>query len=72
MTKQRTIWESITLVRAFNSLHNNFEMTIVPIFHFGNKDLKEIQQIITSTKAKNLTKQAVGVTADLALIAKNK
>ena len=43
VTAQRTIWESITLVVALNSLHDDFEMTTAPFFHSNNKDLKEIQ-----------------------------
>ena len=53
-------------------LHDDFEMTTAPLVHFGNKDLKEIQRIVTSTEAANLAKQAVRARADLAMMAKNK
>ena len=72
LTEQRTIWESITLVVAFDSLHDNFEMTTASLLYSGDKDLEEIQQIVASTEAANLAKRAVGVTEDLALMAKKK
>ena len=70
--EQRTIWESITLVVALDSLHNNFEMTTALPLHSGDKDLKEIQQIVMSTEAANLAKQAVRGTTKLTMIAKKK
>ena len=70
--KQRTIWESITLVVALDSLHDDFEMTTVPLLHSDDKDLEEIQQIVTSTEAAKLAKRAVGATTNLAMMAKKK
>lgn len=29
----KTIWDSITLIVALDSLHNNFEITTAPVFH---------------------------------------
>ena len=72
VTEQRTIWESITLVVAFDLLHDNFEMTTASLLHSSDKNLEEIQQIVTWTKAANLAKRAVGVIVDLALMAKKK
>ena len=72
VTEQRTIWESITLVVALDSLLNDFEKTTTPLLYSGDKNLEEIQQIVTSTKAANRAKQAVEATADLALMAKKK
>ena len=67
-----TIWDNIILVVALDSLHDNFEMTIAPLFHSNDKYLKEIQQIVTSTKVANMTKRATGQIADLAMIAKKR
>lgn len=72
VTEQRTIWNSITLVVALDSLHDNFEMTTAPLLHFGDKDLEEIQQRATSTETANLAKRVVGATADLTMMAKKK
>lgn len=70
ITEQKKIWESITLVVALNLLYDNFEIMITLFLYPNNKDLKKIQQIITSIKAANLAKQTVGATTDLAIIAK--
>lgn len=56
VTEQKTIWNSITLVVALDSLHNDFEMTIAPLFHLDNKDLEEIQLIVTSIKVANTSR----------------
>lgn len=72
VTEHRTIWDSITLVVALDSLHDDFEMTTAPLLHSGDKDLEEIQLIVTSTEAANLAKRATGGTADLAMMAKKK
>ena len=72
VTEHRSIWDNIILIVALDSLHDDFELTIMPLLHFGDKDLEEIQQIVTSTKAINMVKQATGQTADLAMIAKKR
>ena len=72
VTEHRTIWDSITLVVALDSLHDDFEMTTAPLLYSGDKDLEEIQLIVTSTKAANLAKQATGITGDLAMMARKK
>lgn len=43
VTEHYIIWDSITLVVALDSLHDNFKMTTMPLLHSGNKDLKEIE-----------------------------
>lgn len=70
--EHRTILDSITLVAALDSLYDDFEITIALFFYLGNKDFEEIQLIITSTKAMNLAKQAIGIIEDLAVMTKNK
>ena len=70
--EQNTIWESITLLVAFESLHNDLEMKTASLLHFGDKDLEKIQQIVTSTEAVNFAKYTVKTTVVLALIAKKK
>ena len=72
VTEHRTIWDSIILVVALDSLHDDFEMTTAPLLHSGDKDLEEIQQIVTSTEAANMAKRATGQTADLAMMTKRK
>ena len=47
-------------------------MTTAPLLHFGDKDLEEIQQIVTSTEVANMAKRATVQTADLAMIVKKR
>ena len=70
--EQRTLWESIILVVAFNMLYDNFEMTTAPLLYFGDKDFEEIQQIVMFIEVANLAKRRVGATTDLAMIARKK
>lgn len=57
---------------ALDFLCNGFEMTTTFFLYLGDKNLKEIQQIVTSTEVVNLAKQIVKITANLAMIAKKK
>lgn len=40
--EHKIIWNSITLVVAFDLLHNDFKILITPFFHLSNKDFEEI------------------------------
>lgn len=62
--------DKMMLIVAWDSLHDDFEMIIAPLFYSSNKYLKKIHLIITSTKAVPLTKQATGINRDLIMIAK--
>lgn len=72
VTVHRTIWDSITFVVALDSLHDDFEMTTAPLLHSDDKELKEIQPILTSTKAANPVKRDTCGKADLAMMARKK
>ena len=67
VTKHWTIWDSITLVVAFDSLYNDFKLTTAPLLYSGDKDIVEIQQIVTFTEAANMARQTTGWTTDLAM-----
>ena len=47
-------------------------MTTAPLLHSDYKDIEEIQQIVTSTKAVNMARQTTGQIADLVMQMKNK
>lgn len=64
------IYNSIVIVIAIDSIHNNFETKILSFFEIGNKTINEIQQIFYFAKAKNLNKQATGITGNLAILLK--
>lgn len=70
VTKQRTIFGSITLVVILNLLHKDFEITIAPYLYSGNKNFKKIQQIVLFNKAANIAKHANRVITNLTIMAK--
>lgn len=47
-------------------------MTTALLFYLSNKDLEEIQLILTFTKAANLVKRAIDVIGDLTMMVKKK
>lgn len=48
------------LVVVLDSSHNDFEIITTLFLYSGNKDLKEIEQIVTSIKIANMIKQTTG------------
>ena len=59
------------MVIAQDFLHNNFEMITTLLLHSSDKDLKKIQQIVTSTEVITLAKYVKSQTADLKIMIKN-
>lgn len=57
---------------ALDFLCDGFEMTTTFFLYLGDKNLKEIQQIVTSTEVVNLAKQIVEITANLAMTTKKR
>lgn len=71
ITPNRNIWDSIAIVIALDFLHNDFEITTVTILEPGDKMINKIQHILTSVKAKFISKCATGVIGDLAMMFKD-
>lgn len=65
-------WDSITLIIPLDSLYNNFKMTTTHLFYLVDKDLEQIQLIITSTKAIILANQAKNDTGDQSIMTRKK
>lgn len=72
ITPNRDIWDSIAIVVALDSLHDNFETTTTSILERGDKTIDEIQQILASAEAKFISKRAIGVTGDLAMMSRGR
>ena len=70
VTPNHNIYNSITIVIVFDSIYNNFESKTSSLLETGDKTIDEIQQILYSAKAKNLSKRATNVTNDLAMLFK--
>ncbi len=67
LTLNRDIYDSIAIVIALDSIHDDFETKTSSLLETGDKTIDEIQQILCSAEAKNLSKRATGVTNDLAM-----
>lgn len=71
VTPNRDIWDSIAIVVATDSLHEDFEHVISGLLgQGGEKSINKIQSILASSEAKFLSKRAVGTTAELAYMSK--
>lgn len=57
---------------TFDSLYEDFNTTIASLLETGDKIINQIQSIHQSKKVKNLSKQAIGDTGDLAMAFKDK
>ena len=67
LTPNRDIYNSIAIVIALDLIHNDFETKTSSLLKTGDKTIDEIQQILCSAEAKNLSKRATSVTNDLAM-----
>ncbi len=72
VTPNRDIWDSITVVVATDALHEEFEHVTSGLLRQGRKkSISEIHSILSSAKAKLLSKRAVGATTKLAHMLRN-
>lgn len=67
ITPGRDLWDTIAIVIALESLHRDFDTTTASLLETGDKSIDEIQSILQSKEAKNLSKRATGDTGDLAM-----
>ena len=68
MTPDRDLWNTIAIVIALDTLYNNFNTTTASlVLKSGDKTIDQIQSILQSKEAKNISKWATGVTSDLAI-----
>lgn len=67
LTPNRDIYNRIVIVIALDSIHNNFDLKTSSFLKIGDKTINEIQQILCSAIAKNLSKQATNVISKLAM-----
>ncbi len=68
LTPNRDIYDRIGIVIALDSIRNNFETKTLSLLKTGDKTIDKMQQILFSAEAKNLSKQATGVTNDLEML----
>ena len=64
-------WDTIVIVIALNTIHNDFDSIIANFLEVGDKSIDQIQIILQSKKAKNISKQSTGVVTKMAMLFKN-
>ena len=72
MTPGQDLWDTIAIVIALDSLHKDFDTTTASLLETGDKTIDQIQSILQSKEAKNLSKQATGSTGNLAMAFRDK
>ena len=60
MTLNRDLWDMIAIVIALDSLHKDFDTTTANLLETDNMTIDQIQSILQSKEAKNLSKHAIG------------
>lgn len=58
MTRGRDLWSTIAIVIVFYSLHKDFDTTIISLLKIDDKTINQIESILQSKNAKNISKQA--------------
>ena len=67
ISPSRDLWDTIAIVIALDTLHDNFNTTTASLLESGDKTIDQIQSILQSKEAKNISKRATKVTRDLAM-----
>ena len=72
ITSNRDLWDTIAIVIALDTLYEGFDMTTASLLEMVNKTIDEIQSILQSKEAKNISKRATGGTGELAMAFRDK
>lgn len=72
MIQGQNLWNIITIIIAFDLLYEDFDITIAGLLEMDNKTIDQIQSILQLKKVKNLSKQAIGSTSNLAIAFRDK
>lgn len=67
LTPGYNIYNSIAIVIALNSINKDFDTKTSSLLETGDKTINEIQEILCSAEAKNLSKRATDITGDVAM-----
>ncbi len=67
MTSGRDLWDTIAIVIALDTLHDGFDTTTASLLESGDKTIGQIQSILQSKEAKNISKRTTGAVGDLAM-----
>lgn len=67
MTPGRDFWDTIAIVIALDTLHNDFDTTTASLLEMGDKTIDQIQSNLQLKKAKNISKRTTDAVGDLAM-----
>ena len=67
MTPGHDLWDTIAIVIAINTLHDDFNTITASLLENRDKTINRIQSILQSKEAKNISKQTTGVVGNLAM-----
>ena len=67
----RDLWDTIAIVIALDTFHDNFETTTSSLLKSGNKTIDQMQSILQLKEAKNISKRTIEAVEDLAILLKN-
>ena len=71
ITPGRDLWDTIAIVIALDSLHDDFDTITTSPLEVGDKTLDQIQSILQSKEAKNISKRVTRGTGNLAMVFKD-
>lgn len=67
MTPGRDPWDTIAIVIALDTLHDDFDSTTASLLEAGDKSIDQIQSILQRREAKNISKRSTGAVGDVAM-----
>ena len=67
MTPGQDLWDTIIIVIALDTLHDDFDTVTTSLLKSRNKTIDQIQSILQSKEAKNISKRTTKVTSNLAI-----
>lgn len=65
------LWDTIAIVIALDSLHDDFDTTTASLLETGDKTIDQIQSILQWKEAKLISKRTTGAVGDLAMTFKD-
>lgn len=71
MTPGRDLWDTIAIVIALDSLHDDYDTTTASLPETGDKTIDEIQSILQFKEAKIIHKRTTGPVGDLAMTSRD-
>lgn len=71
MTSKQDFQDIVVIIIALDLLYNNFNITTTSLLKFRDKTINQIQSILQSRKAKNISKYTIKAMEDLVIVFKD-